>query len=72
MQCGIGRTGKLFAYQWSNIKPDLLTSAKGLGGGFPIGAVLMTNKVAKKTKLVALCQVLRDGFRGLGGGVGGE
>ena len=48
VQCGIGRTGKLFAYQWSNIKPDLLTSAKGLGGGFPIGAVLMTNKVAKK------------------------
>ena len=48
VQCGMGRTGKLFAYQWSNIKPDLLTSAKGLGGGFPIGAVLMTNKVAKK------------------------
>ncbi|PPR26707.1 MAG: Acetylornithine aminotransferase [Alphaproteobacteria bacterium MarineAlpha9_Bin4] len=48
VQCGIGRTGKFFAYQWSNIKPDLLTSAKGLGGGFPIGAVLMTNEVAKK------------------------
>ena len=50
VQCGIGRTGKLFAYEWSNIKPDLLTSAKGLGGGFPIGAILLSNKVSKVIK----------------------
>ncbi len=47
VQCGIGRSGKLFAHEWSNIKPDLLTSAKGLGGGFPIGAILLNNKVSK-------------------------
>ena len=46
VQSGIGRTGKIFAYQWSTIKPDILTSAKGLGGGFPIGAILMNKKVA--------------------------
>tara|TARA_E500000178_G_C16939207_1_gene715516 strand:+ start:174 stop:1352 length:1179 start_codon:yes stop_codon:yes gene_type:complete len=50
VQSGIGRTGKMFAYQWSNIKPDILTSAKGLGGGFPIGAILVNNKVAKEIK----------------------
>ena len=38
VQCGIGRTGKLFSYQWSKMKPDILATAKGLGGGFPIGA----------------------------------
>lgn len=47
VQCGIGRAGKLFAHEWSGIKPDLLTSAKGLGGGFPIGAILLNNKVSK-------------------------
>ena len=47
VQCGIGRSGKFFAHEWSNIKPDLLTSAKGLGGGFPIGAILLNNKVSK-------------------------
>ncbi|MDG2033896.1 MAG: aminotransferase class III-fold pyridoxal phosphate-dependent enzyme, partial [Rhodospirillales bacterium] len=38
------RSGKLFAYQWSNIKPDILSSAKGLGGGFPVGACLANYK----------------------------
>jgi len=47
VQCGIGRTGKLFAYQWSDIEPDILASAKGLGGGFPIGACLATEAAAK-------------------------
>ena len=47
VQCGIGRTGRLFAYQWSDITPDILASAKGLGGGFPIGACLATEKAAK-------------------------
>ena len=50
VQSGIGRTGKFFAHQWGNIKPDLLTSAKGLGGGFPVGAILVNNKLAKHMK----------------------
>ncbi|ABM44564.1 hypothetical protein H704_01172 [Bartonella bacilliformis Peru38] len=47
IQTGIGRTGKLFAYEWSDITPDILTLAKGLGGGFPLGACLATDKAAK-------------------------
>ena len=40
VQCGIGRTGKLFAHEWSGIEPDIAMIAKGIGGGFPLGAVL--------------------------------
>ena len=47
VQCGIGRSGKFFAFEHSKIKPDIVPIAKGIGGGFPIGAVLMTKKVAK-------------------------
>ena len=47
VQCGIGRSGKFFSYEYANIKPDIVPIAKGIGGGFPIGAVLMTNKVSK-------------------------
>ena len=46
VQTGVGRTGKLFAHQWSEIKPDVMALAKGLGGGFPIGAVVATNEAA--------------------------
>ena len=46
VQCGIGRTGKFFAYEHAKIKPDIVPIAKGIGGGFPIGACLMTKKVA--------------------------
>lgn len=46
VQTGIGRTGKLFAYEHYDIKPDIMTLAKGLGGGVPIGALLATDKVA--------------------------
>ena len=46
VQCGIGRTGKFFAFEYSGIKPDIVPIAKGIGGGFPIGAVLLTKKVA--------------------------
>ena len=46
VQCGIGRSGKFFAFEYSIIKPDIVPIAKGIGGGFPIGAVLMTKKVA--------------------------
>ena len=47
VQCGIGRSGKFFAYEYANIKPDIVPIAKGIGGGYPIGAVLMTKKVSK-------------------------
>lgn len=47
VQTGIGRTGKLFAFEHFNIKPDIVTLAKGLGGGLPIGAVLFGQKVCK-------------------------
>lgn len=46
IQTGMGRTGKMFAYQHTSIKPDIVTLAKGLGGGVPIGAVLASEKVA--------------------------
>ena len=46
VQCGIGRTGKFFAFEHAKIKPDIVLIAKGIGGGFPLGAVLMTKKVA--------------------------
>ncbi len=47
VQCGIGRTGDFFAFEKSKVKPDIVPIAKGIGGGFPLGAVLMTKKVAK-------------------------
>ena len=47
VQSGMGRTGKLFAYEWAHFAPDVMAVAKGLGGGFPIGAVLATNEAAK-------------------------
>lgn len=47
VQCGTGRTGKLFAYEWSEVVPDVMTLAKALGGGVPIGAMLATDEVAK-------------------------
>ena len=46
VQCGVGRTGKLFAYEWSGVEPDLMTIAKGIGGGFPMGACLATDAAA--------------------------
>jgi acetylornithine/N-succinyldiaminopimelate aminotransferase len=46
VQCGMGRTGKLFAHEWAGIKPDVLATAKALGGGFPVGALMATEKAA--------------------------
>ena len=46
VQCGIGRSGDFFAFENSKVKPDIVPIAKGIGGGFPIGAVLMNKKVA--------------------------
>ena len=48
VQCGIGRSGDFFAFEKSKVKPDIVPIAKGIGGGFPIGAVLMNKKVAAK------------------------
>jgi acetylornithine/N-succinyldiaminopimelate aminotransferase len=46
VQCGMGRTGKLFAHEWAGVTPDIMMAAKGIGGGFPLGAVLATEKAA--------------------------
>ena len=46
VQCGMGRTGKLFAHEWAGIRPDIMMVAKGIGGGFPLGAVLATEEAA--------------------------
>ena len=47
VQCGMGRTGKLFAHEWAGITPDVMAVAKGIGSGFPLGACLATEKAAK-------------------------
>nr|WP_294916025.1 aspartate aminotransferase family protein [uncultured Neokomagataea sp.] len=47
VQTGVGRTGKLFAHEWAGITPDVMSVAKGIGGGFPLGAILATEEVAK-------------------------
>ncbi len=47
VQTGMGRTGKLFAHEWAGITPDVMSSAKGIGGGFPLGAVLAKEQFAK-------------------------
>jgi acetylornithine/N-succinyldiaminopimelate aminotransferase len=46
VQCGIGRTGRLFAHEWSGVAPDIMAIAKGIGGGFPMGACLSTAEAA--------------------------
>ena len=46
VQCGVGRTGRLFAHEWSGVTPDIMMVAKGIGGGFPLGAVLATENAA--------------------------
>lgn len=46
VQCGMGRTGRLFAHEWAGITPDIMMVAKGIGGGFPVGAVLATEHAA--------------------------
>lgn len=50
VQCGVARTGKLFAHEWAGIEPDLMAVAKGIGGGFPLGGLLMKEHVGKALK----------------------
>ncbi len=47
VQCGVGRSGKLFAHEWANVTPDIMAIAKGIGGGFPLGAFLTTEEAGK-------------------------
>jgi len=47
VQCGMGRTGRLFAHEWAGVTPDIMMVAKGIGGGFPLGAVLATEHAAR-------------------------
>jgi acetylornithine/N-succinyldiaminopimelate aminotransferase len=47
VQCGVGRTGKFFAHEWAEITPDIMAIAKGIGGGFPMGACLATENAAQ-------------------------
>src|SRR3712207_4638430 len=50
VQTGVGRSGKLWAYEWAGIEPDVVSSAKGIGGGFPLGAILAKEQVAGHLK----------------------
>ena len=50
VQCGIGRSGKLFAFDYAKIKPDIVPIAKGIGGGFPLGACLVNKKASEGMK----------------------
>ncbi|MGB7320125.1 MAG: aspartate aminotransferase family protein, partial [Albidovulum sp.] len=47
VQCGVARTGRLFAHEWAGVTPDIMMVAKGIGGGFPLGAVLATERAAQ-------------------------
>ncbi len=47
VQSGVGRTGKLFAHEWAGVTPDIMAVAKGIGGGFPMGAFMATAEAAK-------------------------
>ncbi|MDD2877984.1 MAG: aspartate aminotransferase family protein [Acidiphilium sp.] len=47
VQCGMGRTGRLFAHEWAGVVPDAVSTAKGIGGGFPLGAMLARERVAQ-------------------------
>ena len=60
IQTGMGRTGKLFAYEWAGVTPDVMAVAKGIGGGFPLGACLATEKAAVGNAVLDL--MLEPGF----------
>jgi len=70
VQCGMGRTGRLFAHEWSGVTPDIMMVAKGIGGGFPLGAVLATENAA--AGMVAGTHGSTYGGNPLGCAVGGR
>ncbi len=70
VQCGMGRSGKLFAHEWAGISPDIMMVAKGIGGGFPLGAVLATETAA--AGMVAGTHGSTYGGNPLGCAVGGK
>jgi acetylornithine/N-succinyldiaminopimelate aminotransferase len=70
IQCGVGRTGKLFAHEWVGVTPDIMCVAKGIGGGFPLGACLATAEAAKG--MTAGTHGSTYGGNPLGMAVGGE
>ncbi|WP_128254419.1 aspartate aminotransferase family protein [Falsirhodobacter deserti] len=70
VQCGMGRTGKLFAHEWVGVTPDIMMVAKGIGGGFPLGAVLATEAAA--AGMVAGTHGSTYGGNPLGCAVGGK
>ncbi len=70
VQCGVGRTGKLFAHEWAGVTPDIMMIAKGIGGGFPLGAVLATEKAA--SGMVAGTHGSTYGGNPLGCAIGGK
>jgi acetylornithine/N-succinyldiaminopimelate aminotransferase len=70
VQCGMGRTGRLFAHEWAGVTPDIMMVAKGIGGGFPLGAVLATETAA--AGMVAGTHGSTYGGNPLGCAVGGK
>ena len=70
VQCGVGRTGRLFAHEWAGVTPDIMMVAKGIGGGFPLGAVLATENAA--SGMVAGTHGSTYGGNPLGCAVGGK
>ena len=66
IQCGYGRSGRFFAHQWLGIRPDLITVAKGIANGFPMGAVLISNRLLEKLDSLKATQPHITDVRGRG------
>ena len=71
VQCGVARTGQLYAYQHYGVEPDIMASAKGIGGGFPMGACLASEKAAAGMVIGTHGSTYRRQPAGDGGGAGG-
>ena len=71
VQCGVARTGQLYAYQHYDVVPDIMATAKGIGGGFPMGACLATEKAAAGMVIGTHGSTYRRQPAGDGGGAGG-
>lgn len=71
VQTGIGRTGKLFAYELYDLEPDIVTMAKGLGGGVPIGAFCAMRNLLQRLNLVTMEPLSEETLCQPGPGIGG-